>query len=339
MLLSFATVTPLVTTAHAAGPLISQGKPVTASSVENAGTPAANAVDGNAGTRWSSAFADPQWIQVDLGATYAIDQVVLQLGGRLRTLLPGPGRDLGDRPVDDRLLDDHGRRRRRHPRGDRLRPLRPHERHAARDGLRLLAVGVPGLRRRRPPPATAAPANAALDKPATASSTENAGTPASAAVDASTTTRWASRLADPQWIQVDLGSTQTICRVVLSWEAAYGRAYQVQTSGSATGPWTTISSTTTGDGGIDTLTVDGSGRYVRVNGTVRGHGLRLLAVGPPGQHHPRRHHVRRSADGPGLRPERPHLRGQHARRDDPGVAQRGLRGPEGHPGAPVPRPA
>ena len=77
MLLSYATVTPLVPTAHAAGSLISQGKPVTASSVENAGTAAANAVDGNAGTRWSSAFADPQWIQVDLGATVAIDQVVL----------------------------------------------------------------------------------------------------------------------------------------------------------------------------------------------------------------------------------------------------------------------
>ncbi len=81
MLLSYATVTPLVPTAHAAGPLISQGKPVTASSVENAGTAAANAVDGNAGTRWSSAFSDPQWIQVDLGATVAIDQVVLNWEG------------------------------------------------------------------------------------------------------------------------------------------------------------------------------------------------------------------------------------------------------------------
>lgn len=29
----------------------------------------ANAVDGDPGTHWSSAFADPQWIQVDLGAS------------------------------------------------------------------------------------------------------------------------------------------------------------------------------------------------------------------------------------------------------------------------------
>ena len=51
-------------------PNIAQGKPTTASSTENAGTPAANATDGNTGTRWSSAFSDPQWIQVDLGQSY-----------------------------------------------------------------------------------------------------------------------------------------------------------------------------------------------------------------------------------------------------------------------------
>jgi beta-glucosidase len=38
--------------AHAADTLLSQGRPATASSAENAGTAAAAAVDGNAGTRW-----------------------------------------------------------------------------------------------------------------------------------------------------------------------------------------------------------------------------------------------------------------------------------------------
>jgi hypothetical protein len=63
--------------AHAAPALLSQGKPVTSSSVENGGTVAANAVDGNQGTRWSSAFSDPQWIRVDLGATVDVSKVVL----------------------------------------------------------------------------------------------------------------------------------------------------------------------------------------------------------------------------------------------------------------------
>jgi CxxC motif-containing protein (DUF1111 family) len=112
--------------------------------------------------------------------------------------------------------------------------------------------------------------NVALNKPATASSIENAGTPASAAVDGSTTTRWSSAFSDPQWIYVDLSATQSICHVKLNWEAAYGKSYQIQTSPDATN-WTTIYSTTTGDGGIDDLiNLTGSGRYVRMNGTVRG---------------------------------------------------------------------
>jgi hypothetical protein len=37
----------------------------------------ANAVDGNSGTRWSSAFADPQSITVDLGSVRDVQRVRL----------------------------------------------------------------------------------------------------------------------------------------------------------------------------------------------------------------------------------------------------------------------
>ncbi|MFJ9347558.1 discoidin domain-containing protein [Streptomyces sp. NPDC101237] len=63
--------------AQAADSLLSQGKTATASSEENGGTVAGNAVDGNTGTRWSSAFTDDQWLQVDLGASATVSQVVL----------------------------------------------------------------------------------------------------------------------------------------------------------------------------------------------------------------------------------------------------------------------
>ncbi|MYS19048.1 F5/8 type C domain-containing protein, partial [Streptomyces sp. DvalAA-14] len=108
-------------------------------------------------------------------------------------------------------------------------------------------------------------------KTATASSTENAGTPASAAVDGNTGTRWSSAASDPQWLQVDLGATDTISQVVLNWETAYGKAFKIQTSADGTN-WTDIYSTTTGTGGVQTLNVSGSGRYVRVYGTVRATG-------------------------------------------------------------------
>jgi hypothetical protein len=65
------------TAAQAAPTLISQGRPATASSTENGTFPASAAVDGNTGTRWSSAFSDPQWLRVDLGGTATINSVTL----------------------------------------------------------------------------------------------------------------------------------------------------------------------------------------------------------------------------------------------------------------------
>ncbi len=54
-------------------------KPVTVSSTEAGfGNVAANAVDGSASTRWSSAYADPQWIQIDLQAAYQLSEIRLK---------------------------------------------------------------------------------------------------------------------------------------------------------------------------------------------------------------------------------------------------------------------
>lgn len=115
-----------------------------------------------------------------------------------------------------------------------------------------------------PPPSN----NLALNRPVASSSNEAATFTPNFAVDGNASTRWSSAFADPQWIQVDLGSTRTINRVVLRWEAAFARSYQIQTSNNGT-TWTTIFSTTSSPGGVETLTVNGSGRFVRVNGTAR----------------------------------------------------------------------
>src|SRR6185437_6285205 len=93
--------------------------------------------------------------------------------------------------------------------------------------------------------------------------------PASAAVDGNTGTRWSSAFADPQWLEVDLGSSQSVCGVTLNWETAYGKSFQVQVSADNAN-WTTIYSTTTGTGGVQALTaLSGTGRYVRMLGTAR----------------------------------------------------------------------
>jgi hypothetical protein len=62
---------------YSPAPLLSKGKTVYTSTVECCGLVGANAVDGNTNTRWSSAFSDPQWITIDLGASYQISKVKL----------------------------------------------------------------------------------------------------------------------------------------------------------------------------------------------------------------------------------------------------------------------
>lgn len=87
------------------------------------------------------------------------------------------------------------------------------------------------------------------------------------AFDGKNTTRWASFAGNntPQWIQVDLGAVYDINRIVLNWEAAYGRVYEIQLSEYNESNWKTVYSTSNGDGGIDDLTgLSGSGRYVRL---------------------------------------------------------------------------
>ncbi len=59
---------------------IARDKPVTASSSVTVGPdhfPVKNAVDGDMLTRWSSEFADPQWMAIDLGAAQEISRVQL----------------------------------------------------------------------------------------------------------------------------------------------------------------------------------------------------------------------------------------------------------------------
>jgi len=108
-------------------------------------------------------------------------------------------------------------------------------------------------------------------RPVTASSLETSAFPASAAVDGSSTTRWASQEGvDPQWITVDLGEGATVSRVLLNWEAAYASKYKVQISADGT-TWTTLKDETAGNGGTDDITgLSGTGRYLRVYGTARG---------------------------------------------------------------------
>jgi beta-glucanase (GH16 family) len=245
------------------GANIAQGKPATASSVQDGSLPAADAVDGNTATRWSSAFSDPQWLQVDLGQTYNISHVTLNWEAayarafQIQTSNDGTmwttiySTTTGTGGVQDLAVTGTGRYIRMYGTA-----------RATQYGYSLWEFSVNGS------PATGSGTLLSQGRPATASSLENGSFPAADAVDGNTGTRWSSGFSDPQWLEVDLGAAHAISQVVLNWEAAYGKAFQIQTSNDGT-TWTTIYSTTTGTGGVQTIPVSGTGRYVRLYGTQR----------------------------------------------------------------------
>ncbi|MCD0445477.1 discoidin domain-containing protein [Glycomyces sp. A-F 0318] len=109
-------------------------------------------------------------------------------------------------------------------------------------------------------------------RPASASSEENPDyTPASAAFDGDPGTRWSSQFTDDEWIQVDLGAVFDLTRVELVWEAAYAAAYEIQVSSDGSN-WTTAHTEDAGQGGTETIALDATGRYVRMQGLERAGG-------------------------------------------------------------------
>ena len=249
------------------GPDIALNKPTTASSAESTSFPASNATDGDITTRWSSGFSDPQWLQVDLGQTYAINHATLVWEAatasayQIQTSTDGTNwstiysNNNSPQDIQDTSLSGTGRYIRVYATS-----------RASQWGDSLYEFDVYGTPTSGGGGGT--PSLLSQGQTATASSQENASFPAADAVDGNLGTRWSSAFSDPQWLEVDLGATHTISQVVLNWETAYASAYQIQTSNDGTN-WTTIYSTTTGTGGVQTLPVSGSGRYVRMYGTAR----------------------------------------------------------------------
>jgi len=113
--------------------------------------------------------------------------------------------------------------------------------------------------------------NLALGKTATASSTDSSSHPASAAIDGDLSTRWASSSSNNQWLRVDLGSDMEVSRVVLRWEAAFGRTYRIEyATAAAPNTWLTAVTNNNGQGGVETLDfAPVTARYIRFYGLTR----------------------------------------------------------------------
>ena len=274
--------------ASAAEVVVSQGKPATASSTQVAGAfQAAEAVDGNDGTRWASAYSASQWWQVDLGAATSVSRIAINWEGAYAKAFTIQFSSDGTNYTQAYTTTTGTG-------GQQSIAVTGTARYV-RINLTQRALEIYGYSfwefqvfsggtttpPTDPPPTTTPPAGTArllsYNKPATASTWQNdvncnpCGP--DKAFDNDPASRWATSSTngwvDPGWIAVDLGATATISQVVLQWDPAYGKAYQIQVSNDNAN-WTSIFSTTTGDGLMDVINATGTGRYVRLYGTARG---------------------------------------------------------------------
>jgi hypothetical protein len=334
------------------GPNLALGKTATSSGDEDSvAYPPTNAIDGDLTTRWSSAFVDQSWIQVDLGSVQAVGQVVLRwerafgIAYQIVTSTDGKSwtpafnqsngqggsENLVFPTVNARFVRMSGMQRSSQygyslwefeVYGSLLPTIAtqpvgqtvvagsqaqftvvaggngPFTYQWMLNGVAIVGAtnatyttpavsssdngsiftvkvsnasgsvtsGNASLTVTNPAPGIA---NLALGKSATSSGNENDGLGALNAVDGDLTTRWSSAFVDPSWLEVDLGAPTIINKVVLYWEAAYGKAYQIQVSNDDQ-TWTTVYTQTAGQGGVETLTfptvID---RYIRFFGTAR----------------------------------------------------------------------
>jgi len=234
--------------------LASLNKPVTASTEEASTVKASNAVDGNLATRWASLYTDAEWIMVDLGEVTSIKRVVLNWeaayakGYRIEVSDNGVN---GWTTVYNTTAGDGGT--------DDINDLNASGRYVRMTGTqRATSYGYSLWE------------FSVYKSNYVASSSETNNLTSDKAFDNNAQTRWSSLYSDAQWIYVDLGTSKTIKHITLDWEAAYAKSYTIQTSNDAVN-WTTVYTTTSGDGGTDDITgLNVSARYVKMNATQRG---------------------------------------------------------------------
>ncbi|MEV6924606.1 discoidin domain-containing protein [Dactylosporangium sp. NPDC051485] len=250
---------------------VARAAAVTASSTDGATTQPGAAVDGDPGTRWSSAWDDPQWLMLDLHRRVSVCRVVLDWEAAYATAFDLEVSDDGRgwRTVYS-TTSGHGGRQVLDVAGSGSY-LRLHLRaRATRFGYSLFTVAVfEGTAADPRAGDRASPATRetllSYRKPVTASSHGKKTAPANA-VDNLAGTQWATanQAGGPSWLAVDLGAPARVSRVSLQWGEAHPAAYDIQLSGDG-GTWRTVYHTDAGKGLREDLAVAGSARYVRLS--------------------------------------------------------------------------
>ncbi|MEV6171376.1 discoidin domain-containing protein [Streptomyces sp. NPDC051954] len=271
-----------VTATAAGGPNLAAGKSATASSSKSEYGPA-NATDGNAGTYWeSSGSTFPQWVQTDLGVAARVDEVVLKLPAswesRNQTLAvqgsaDGTSFDTIKTSASYAFTPSAGNTVTISFPATQTRYVRINiTANTGWTAAQLSELEVHG--------ATDSSANLAAGKQFTASSHTQTYSAVNAG-DGNRATYWESQNdALPQWVQVDLGSSVRVDRVVLRLPANWGaRTQTLKLQGSTNG---TDFSDITASKGYDFNAANEQSQNVTFNATTTRY-VRVLISANTGQ--------------------------------------------------------
>lgn len=255
--------------------LVSANRPVTASSMLQ---PAANAVDGNAGSRWESTHGvSPSWLTVDLGTAKSLTQVVIDWEAANAGSYAIQGSNDNNSWVTLKSITGgtFGNRTDTNGVSGTYRYVRIYCTALSAGnnwGYSIFELKVFGL-----PPASSSSSSSSVPSGPLNITTAMASTqlqPATNAADKNAGTRWESAIAaDPSWLTLDLGVARNLTSIAIDWEAANAANYTIQGSNDNTN-WATLSTKTGGTFGnrTDTATLSGNYRYVRIYGTARSPG-------------------------------------------------------------------
>jgi hypothetical protein len=242
-------------------------RPASASSTVSTGYEPGKAVDGVSTTRWSSAFADNQWWQVDLGSVRQVDTVVVNweaaYASQYRISTSTDGTSFTDAATVS--IGVAGPRTTTFAaRGARYVRITGVTR-ATVWGISFWDVNVYGPADTAPPPQE----DKALNRVATASSTGQVGQEPAKAVDGDPATRWSSTAVDGQWWQVDLGSIRKVDSVRVTWHAEYASRYRISVATKSNKFSTVVDVTATGPGAQTTSFTAREARWIRITSLTR----------------------------------------------------------------------
>jgi hypothetical protein len=245
-----------------------------ASSSESNALVASNANDGDHATRWASQYADQQSLVISLGSAQVIDRIritweqayaidfQLQVSQYSDFSTYKVAKEVTDnQPVyhNGQLLNEYTNLGLT---GQYVRLVATKRRNIGGNfyGYSIYEFEVFGF--------TNVPAkNLALGQTADASSTE-ASFVAANAFDGNADSRWSTRAAEYQTLQVDLGSKVPVSRAYVSWENAYATDFELQTAGDQADVdadrWTTFATYSGNQAYYNEVAVTAYGRYFRV---------------------------------------------------------------------------